>query len=72
MLVVSNGAFKSGSTWLFNIARSITQFPPPPEPYLNPEWVNPSIHPDELKALLAEESLAETDYLVKNHFGAQE
>ncbi|MCS4174840.1 sulfotransferase domain-containing protein [Salinibacter ruber] len=72
MLVVSNGAFKSGSTWLFNIARSITQFPPPPESYLNPEWENPSIHPNELKALLAEEPLEEVDYLVKNHFGSRD
>jgi hypothetical protein len=71
MLVVSNGAFKSGSTWLFNIARSVTHYPPPPESYLNSEWVNPSIHPNELQALLSKESLAENNYLVKNHFGAR-
>ncbi|MCS3662066.1 hypothetical protein GGP68_003504 [Salinibacter ruber] len=34
--------------------------------------MNPSVHPDELQALLTEESLVEADYLVKNHFGARD
>jgi len=69
MLVVSNGAFKSGSTWLFNIVREMTGFPPVPDQYLNPDWVNPSIHPEKLYALLEEVNHAERDSLVKNHFG---
>ena len=69
MLIISNGAFKSGSTWLFNILREMTGFSPVPEEYQNPDWVNPSIHPDRLDALLEEVNHAERDSLVKNHFG---
>ncbi len=68
MLIVANGAFKSGSTWLYNILLELTGFPPPPAEYLNPEWRNPSIAPEQLTPLL--KSLTPTDhYLVKNHFG---
>jgi hypothetical protein len=69
MLIVANGAFKSGSTWLFNILREMTGSPPVPDEYLNPDWVNPSIHPDKLEVLLEEVDHAERDSLVKNHFG---
>ena len=68
MLVVSNGAFKSGSTWLFNILRDMTNFPPPPEAYLNPDWINPSIHPDKLADFLDQIDLSTENYLAKNHF----
>ncbi len=69
MLVIANGAFKSGSTWLFNIVRCMTGFPGIPEAYQNPGWDDPSIAPDKLRELLARLDLAGRDYLVKNHFG---
>jgi hypothetical protein len=68
MLIVSNGAFKSGSTWLYNILVELTGFPPPPAEYLNPDWRNPSIAPEKLAALL-QTITTETHYVVKNHFG---
>jgi hypothetical protein len=68
MLIVSNGAFKSGSTWLYNILVELTGFAPPPAEYLNPEWRNPSIAPEQLSALL-QTLTPEKNYLVKNHFG---
>ena len=71
MLVIANGAFKSGSTWLFNITRCLTQYPPPPSSFLNPDWVNPSIHPQKLKSLISSADLASKDYLTKNHFGSE-
>lgn len=69
MLIVANGAFKCGSTWLFNIVREMTGFPSVPDEYQNHDWVNPSIHPEKLSALLREVNHAERDSLVKNHFG---
>jgi hypothetical protein len=68
MLIVSNGAFKSGSTWLYNILVELTVYPAPPVEYLNPEWRNPSIVPDRLSVLL-QTLTPDTNYLVKNHFG---
>lgn len=68
MLIVSNGAFKSGSTWLFNILRCITKFPAPSDEYLNHGWVNPSIHKEKLADFLDNVDYASKDYLVKNHF----
>ena len=72
MLVVSNGAFKSGSTWLFNIARCITQFPPPPDRFRNPDWVNPSILPSRLEEFVSEVDFSRRDFLSKNHFSTAE
>src|SRR5690606_36975030 len=68
MLIIANGAFKSGSTWLYNILLELTGFPPPPPEYLNPTWRNPSIAPEQLAPLL-KTLTPTTDYLVKNHFG---
>jgi hypothetical protein len=69
MLAIANGAFKSGSSWLFKILCCITQFPPPPKPYLNLEWKNPSIHPNQLASFLDSEDFSKQNYLCKNHFG---
>jgi hypothetical protein len=68
MLIVANGAYKSGSTWLYNIVAELTGFGAPPARYLDPEWKHPSIRPGKLHELLA--SLGPADrFLVKNHFG---
>jgi hypothetical protein len=69
MLAIANGAFKSGSSWLFKILCCITQFPPPPKAYLNLEWKNPSLHPNQLAKFLASEDFSTQNYLCKNHFG---
>lgn len=71
MLIVCNGAFKSGSTWLYNIVRELTGGEAPPAEYLNPEWRNPSIDPAMLHTLLA--ALKPSDhFVVKNHFNTRE
>jgi len=72
MIIISNGAYKSGSTWLFNILRELTGFPPPPEQYRNPEWVNPSVHPEKLQQFLKEYGSGNESFLSKNHFGTRE
>jgi hypothetical protein len=71
MLIVCNGAFKSGSTWLYNIVRELSGAGAPPPEYLNPAWRNPSIDLAKLEALLA--ALKPDDhFVVKNHFNTRE
>lgn len=67
MLVIANGAIKSGSTWLFQILSHMTDFPPPPKEYLNPTWANPSIDPDKLADFLEMVDFSTANYLCKNH-----
>jgi len=68
MLVIDNGAFKSGSSWLYQIICRIKRFEAPPAKYLNPNWVHPSISPDKLKEILENLDYSKQDFLVKNHF----
>jgi len=68
MLVICNGAIKSGSTWLYNILTQLVSFSPPPEEYLtlnNPR--HPCIRPDRLADFLSTEDFVTHDYLSKNH-----
>jgi Sulfotransferase domain len=44
MLVLANGAFKSGSTWLREIVRHMRAFDPIPQPFQHPDyahWIDP-------------------------------
>lgn len=72
MLVVANGAFKSGSTWLFHVVRDMTGYGPVPTAYLNSDWKHPSILPEKLQSLLETVDLTKHHYLVKNHFDTPE
>jgi hypothetical protein len=68
MLVICNGAIKSGSTWLYNILTQMLSFARPPEKYLtlkNPR--HPCIRPDQLAEFLTSEDYVTIDYLSKNH-----
>jgi hypothetical protein len=74
MLVFSNGAVKSGSTWLFQIAWELTGFGPPPARYANPKWQSQpvySVDQDNLDAFLGDAEVRAMDVLAKNHFGAR-
>jgi len=42
MLVVANGAFKSGSTWQYYILKKVTGFVAPPREFLT-GWKHPSL-----------------------------
>lgn len=68
MLVVSNGAFKSGSTWLYNILVEMLAIEPIPEDYLHSGWVNPSIQRDRLETFLTHVDFEHHTYLTKNHY----
>ncbi|MEO0769366.1 MAG: sulfotransferase domain-containing protein [Cyanobacteria bacterium J06649_4] len=71
MLIVSNGAFKSGSTWLYNILAEMIEASSPPQQYLHSGWVNPSIHRDQLANFLSEVDFSSHIYLTKNHYSKQ-
>lgn len=68
MLVVCNGAIKSGSTWLYNILTHLRPFSVPADEYLtmkNPR--HPCIRPDRMREFLKRQDPASRDYLSKNH-----
>lgn len=76
MLVICNGAVKSGSTWLYNILFELRDFVRPPEHYLTEasrrRTRNPCIQPELLETFLRDEDIVGTDYLSKNHVGRPE
>lgn len=67
MLIIANGPFKSGSTWLFNIVETMIEHAPLPEGYQNPRWNNPSIHPARLADFVAKVDFRSATYISKNH-----
>jgi hypothetical protein len=72
MLVLANGAFKSGSTWLYYAVGRLTGFPPPPDDFRNPRWLNSNIDPVKLADALARLDYHVDDYVAKTHFGKPE
>jgi hypothetical protein len=68
MLIVSNGAFKSGSTWLTLIVRQMGEFLELPADFKNEAWKNNSIDPQRIPAFLERAHLESEDYLIKAHF----
>lgn len=71
MLVVCNGAIKSGSTWLYNILVHLRELHRPPDRYLTPSsrerTTNPCIRPDMLREFLENEDVEGCDFISKNH-----
>lgn len=76
MLVICNGAVKSGSTWLYNILINLVEVQRPPEHYLTEgsrtRAHNPCIRPDRLRQFLENEDFHSIHYISKNHLGKQE
>jgi sulfotransferase family protein len=67
MLIVSNGAFKSGSTWLDRIVNQLVRSRPIPREFQNPRWVHQSVTPELFERFLDEVDVSAADYLSKNH-----
>ena len=67
MLIVANGAYKSGSTWLYQVARGIVRPTPIPPAFQNPRWMHQSIDPDKLAPFLAQVDFSSRAMVVKNH-----
>ncbi len=66
MLVVANGAFKSGSTWLFRVVREILPFQEIPPAYRHP-YMPRSISPARLRRFLQREDIRRCHFVTKNH-----
>ncbi len=66
MLIIANGAFKSGSTWQYRILKELTGFEDIPEAY-QAGWINPSIDMNTIERFLNEVDITSNNYLAKNH-----
>lgn len=72
MLVVCNGAAKSGSTWLYNIVQNIRPFEWPEARYISQSnSKHPTIKETRLGEFLAQADYADRDVISKNHYGKQ-
>lgn len=73
MLVVSNGAFKCGSTWLFNVLTSLQKFEwPEPDFLTKGNAKHPAIAEPQLQRYMAEGSFESRDVISKNHLDKPE
>lgn len=75
MLIICNGAIKSGSTWLYNILVHLVDCKHPPEHYLTEnsrkKLSNPCIRPDLLEKFLETEDIVSNNFISKNHLGKE-
>jgi hypothetical protein len=68
VLIICNGAYKSGSTWLFRILLTMTKYNLIPEQYHAPGWNGLGIKPSLLAKFLKTENYRDTNYILKGHF----
>lgn len=72
VLIVCNGAAKSGSTWLYNIIQNISEFDWPDSQYLSKSNTkHPTIKETRLTDYLKNGEFRERDVISKNHYGKQ-
>ena len=69
MLIVCNGAPKSGSTWLYNIVARLRPAAWPEPAFLTGSKKHPTIRPDALKDFLATGAHRSADLICKSHYG---
>lgn len=67
MLVIANGAFKSGSTWQYHLAAELLDWKVPPAQYLRRGWEAPSLAEWKFHRSVGELSRARATYLTKGH-----
>jgi len=70
MIIICNGAFKSGSSWLMNIVRQLTNPVPIEAEWRNPKWSNPSIAPEKLEGFIKAHDELEGQFVSKNHLAS--
>jgi hypothetical protein len=69
VLVVCNGAYKSGSSWLFHIVSELGEFRHPEAEFQDSAWRRvPTIAPDRLAAFIAAGRFRSADYICKTHY----
>ena len=70
MLVVCNGAAKSGSTWLYNIVQEMGEYDWPDQAYLsNANGKHPTIQEKLLTDFLNTSNYVDHNIISKNHYG---
>jgi hypothetical protein len=69
MLIVCNGAPKSGSTWLYNIVVRLRKLDWPDRKYLTGSKTHPTIRPELLQEFLDKEEYSTRDLITKTHYG---
>lgn len=69
MLIVCNGAPKSGSTWLYNIVARLRPGAWPDRSFLTGSKKHPTIRPDAVPAFLATDGYRSGDFICKTHYG---
>jgi hypothetical protein len=73
LLVVCNGAAKSGSTWLYNIVSNIAEFHwPDPQFLSNSNTKHPTIKEARLGGFLETEAYQNQNFISKNHYGREQ
>lgn len=70
MIIICNGAFKSGSSWMLNIVRQLVTPVPIETEWKNPKWNSPSISPDKLGGFIKVHDLEVGPYVSKNHLSS--
>ncbi len=66
MLVIANGAFKSGSTWQRNLIKGLMDFQPLPE-MIRSEGQDSFINADRLADIVKSTEIKTYNYLAKGH-----
>ena len=73
MLIVCNGAAKSGSTWLYSIIQNITEFEWPNSEFISrSNSKHPTIKENRLAEYLELDEFERRDVISKNHYGKQD
>src|SRR5262245_40605996 len=66
MLIVANGAYKSGSTWMYFVLKQLRSFEAPPARFLA-SWRHPSLDLRKAVEFLDSGLHRQGNYLVKQH-----
>lgn len=72
MLIVCNGAMKSGSTWVTQIVEAHGRWAPIPQEFRNEKWFNPSICPEKYDAFFKQRAYASSDWFCKQHWARED
>jgi hypothetical protein len=67
VFIVSNGAFKSGSTWLWRIAKLLVSPRGIPVRFRDSNQMHQSVHPGRFESFLTDVNVSNWTYLSKNH-----
>jgi len=67
VLVIANGTYKSGSSWLFWLLVTMTGYPFPPDEFARPGWNGTGVAPKKLRRFLDEVDHSKQNHVFKAH-----